>query len=85
MTYEEYRAACTDVVYLSACAVNGQVPDEKRVGQMDLARLYKAADRHLLTGITAMALALPEHTVVPYPNVPRSEYPKNVPLKVYSK
>lgn len=56
MTYEEYRAACTDVVYLSACAVNGQVPDEKRVGQMDLARLYKAADRHLLTGITAMAL-----------------------------
>ena len=39
----------------------------------------------LMDRITAMALALPEHTVVPYPNVPRSEYPKNVPLKVYSK
>ena len=56
MTYEEYRAACMDVVYLSACAVNGQVPDATRVGQMDLPLLYKAADRHLLTGITAMAL-----------------------------
>ena len=56
MTYEEYRAACMDVAYLAACGVNGQVPDEKRVGRTDLARLYKAADRHLLTGITAMAL-----------------------------
>ncbi len=56
MTPEEYRAAIRDVVYLAACAVNGTVPDAARVGQMDPERLYRAADRHLLTGITAMAL-----------------------------
>ncbi len=56
MTPEEYRSAIRDVVYLAACAVNGTVPDASRVGQMDLERLYLASDRHLLTGITAMAL-----------------------------
>ena len=39
----------------------------------------------LMDAVTAMAVALPEHTVVPYPNIPKSEYPKNIPLKVYSK
>ena len=34
--------------------------------------------------ITAMALSLPEHTVVPYANVPKKQYPKNIPLEVYS-
>lgn len=56
MTSEEYRAAILDVAYLAACAVNGQVPEASQVEKMDLDRLYKAADRHLLTGITAMAL-----------------------------
>ena len=37
----------------------------------------------LMDAITAMAVALPEHTVVPYPNVPKDRYPKNVPLRVY--
>ena len=31
----------------------------------------------LMDRITAMALALPPHTVVPYPNVPRREYPRS--------
>ncbi len=39
----------------------------------------------LMDAVTAMAVALPGHTVVPYPNIPKSEYPKNIPLKVYSK
>ena len=38
----------------------------------------------LMDAITAMAVALPEHTVIPYPNVARHEYPKNIPLEVYS-
>ena len=38
----------------------------------------------LMDGITAMAVALPEHTVVPYPNIPKKQYPKNLPLEVYS-
>lgn len=56
MTSEKYRAAILDVSYLAACAVNDTAPDATRVGTMNLENLYKAADRHLLTGITAMAL-----------------------------
>ena len=37
---------------------------------------------YLMTAITETAVALPEHTVVPYLNLPRSAYPKNVPCEV---
>ena len=37
---------------------------------------------YLMGEITAMAVSLPEHTVVPYLNLPRSAYPKNVPCEV---
>ena len=33
---------------------------------------------YLMTAITDMACGLPEHTVVPYLNLPRSAYPKNI-------
>lgn len=39
---------------------------------------------HLMDTITEMAVALPEHTVVPYPNIPKNQYPKNVPLEEYA-
>ncbi len=56
VTAEEYLAAILDVAYLAACAVEETVPDPSRVERMDPEKLYEAADRHLLTGITAMAL-----------------------------
>ena len=31
----------------------------------------------MMDAITAMARDLPEHKVVPYPNIPKSEYPSN--------
>jgi len=37
---------------------------------------------YLMEEITAIAVSLPEHTVVPYPNLPRSAYPKNIPCEV---
>lgn len=37
----------------------------------------------LMDAITDIAVSLPEHTVVPYPNIPKSQYPKNIPLEVY--
>jgi hypothetical protein len=37
---------------------------------------------YLMDEITDMARSLPEHTVVPYPNIPKKEYPSN---KAYSK
>ncbi|MBR5680632.1 MAG: nucleotidyltransferase family protein, partial [Clostridia bacterium] len=45
-----------DVVYLASCAVKGKTPDGDCVAGMDLKNLYTAAERHLLTAITAMAL-----------------------------
>ncbi len=38
----------------------------------------------LMDAITAIAVALPEHTVVPYPNIPKKDYPKNIPLEVFA-
>lgn len=37
---------------------------------------------YLMEEITAMACALPEHTVVPYRNIPKREYPSNIPREV---
>ncbi len=36
----------------------------------------------LLDSITDIARALPEHTVVPYLNMPKKDYPKNIPAEV---
>ena len=56
MTDQEYRDAIQNVIYLVGCAVNGTTPEAGRVHAMNLEQLYKAASRHLLTAITAMAL-----------------------------
>ena len=37
----------------------------------------------LMDAITDMAVSLPEHTVIPYPNVSPRHYRKNIPLEVY--
>ena len=34
--------------------------------------------------ITEMAASLPEHTVIPYRNIPKRLYPKNIPIEVYT-
>ena len=39
--------------------------------------------RALMEEITRMALAQPEHRVVPYANLPKRLYPKSHPLEVY--
>ena len=36
----------------------------------------------LMDRITEIAVSLPEHVVVPYPNISRRDYPKNIPLEV---
>ena len=39
----------------------------------------------LMDRITDIAVSLPEHTVVPYPNISKRDYPKNIPLEVTAK
>lgn len=38
----------------------------------------------LMDAITEIAVSLPAHTVIPYPNIPKKQYPKNIPLEVYT-
>ena len=38
----------------------------------------------LMDGITELALAQPEHTVVPYPNIPKKHFPMSKPLEDYT-
>ena len=38
---------------------------------------------YLMNEITELAASLPLHTVVPYRNIPKKDYPKNIPLEVY--
>ena len=40
--------------------------------------------RALTDSITEIACSLPEHTVVPYRNIRKRDYPKNLPLEVYA-
>jgi len=37
----------------------------------------------LMDAITEIAVSLPEHTVIPYPNISAQHYGKNIPLEVY--
>ena len=56
MTWEEYRIAIKDVIYLVSCAVNHKTPDAERIRAMDLAHVYAAAQMHMLTAMTGMTL-----------------------------
>lgn len=40
--------------------------------------------REMAERITALAAAQPEHTVVPYRNIRKRDYPKNIPVEVYT-
>lgn len=50
--------AIYDVIYLCGCAVNGITPEAERISKMDLAALYREADRHMLTAVVAYALEM---------------------------
>ena len=56
MMPEENKKALDDLVYLAACAVNGQVPEKSRTDGMDLSLVYEAAQNHKLAAAAGMAL-----------------------------
>jgi len=35
--------------------------------------------KYLMEEITSIAVSLPEHTVIPYRNIPKKRYPSNIP------
>ncbi len=50
------KKALLDLIYLSACAVNGIAPDKAKAEDMDLKALFEAANEHMITAVTAYAL-----------------------------
>ena len=58
MTKEEYRKAIDEVIYLSGCVVNGEVPTKEHVASINLEHLYTAASKHNLCAIVGYALEL---------------------------
>ena len=56
MMTEENKKVLDDLVYLAACAVNGQVPEKSRTDGMDLSLVYEAAQNHKLAAAAGMAL-----------------------------
>lgn len=45
-----------DMLYLTACALNGAKPDADRVAGMNLAQLYQMCEFHSMTALVCMAL-----------------------------
>lgn len=66
-----YIAPSLKKVYLGRplrfCATNPAAEERKRICE------------HLMEEITLIACSLPEHTVVPYKNIPKKMYPSNIP------
>ena len=56
MTPEDNKKVFDDLIYLAACAVNGQVPEKSRTDGMDLSLVYEAAQNHKLAAAAGMAL-----------------------------
>lgn len=56
MNNEEYLKSVKDMIYLIYCAVNNNKPQSDKVQNMNIENLYKTAERHMLTAVTAIAL-----------------------------
>lgn len=55
----QIEASCSEAMnlaYLASCVIRGTIPDAQRIAKMDLSTLYKTAERHMMTSITAVAL-----------------------------
>ncbi len=48
--------AAENLIYLAGCALRGEAPDPSRVEQMDRSALFRTAERHMMTAVTALAL-----------------------------
>lgn len=56
MNRSEYLKSVNDMIYLIYSIINNKIPDKNKIDNMNLENIYKAAENHMLTAITAMAL-----------------------------
>jgi len=56
MEKSEFRKNASDMIYLTACAINGKTPRQERIDKLDLPNLFEVCQKHILTACTAYAL-----------------------------
>ena len=56
MEKQEFRKNASDMIYLTACALNDEKPEQERVEALDLPKLFEVCQKHILTACTAYAL-----------------------------
>ena len=56
MDRKEYRKLMDEVLYLVRCAVNNELPEKPEIEKLDMANLYKVAEKHMLAALVAYAL-----------------------------
>ena len=56
MEKAEFRRNAADMIYLTACAVNGRKPKQERIDRLDLPKLFEVCQKHILTACVAYAL-----------------------------
>lgn len=56
MEKSEFRRNAADMIYLTACAVNGRKPKQERIEALDLPKLFEVCQKHILTACVAYAL-----------------------------
>ena len=56
MEKSEFRKNATDMIYLTACVINGRKPKQERIEALDLPKLFEVSQKHILTACVAYAL-----------------------------
>ena len=56
MEKAEIRKNAADMIYLTACAINGKKPKQARIDALDLPKLFEVCQEHILTACVAYAL-----------------------------
>lgn len=56
MDKREFRKNAADMIYLTACAINGKKPKQERIEALDLPSLFEVCQKHILTACVAYAL-----------------------------
>ena len=56
MEKREFRKNAADMIYLTACAINGRKPKQERIDNLDLPKLFEVCQKHILTACAAYAL-----------------------------
>lgn len=56
MEKREFRRNAADMIYLTACVINGRKPKQERIEALDLPKLFEVCQKHILTACVAYAL-----------------------------